>query len=79
MTEKNFTLHVDNKFGQSIYTFNIALPDEVQNATTLSTTDDTNSTLPDENSNSTVTDSATELRRSEAIFSIVMVVLILFS
>ena len=79
MTEKNFTLHVDNKFGQSIYTFNIALPDEVQNATTLSTTDDTNSTLPDENSNSTVTDSATELRRSEAIFSIVMVVLILSS
>ena len=79
MTEKNFTLHVDNKFGQSIYTFNIALPDEVQNATTLSTTDDTNSTLPDENSNSTVTDSATKLWRSETIFSIVMVVLILSS
>ena len=72
MSEKNFTLHVDNKFGESIYTFNIALPDEVQNATTLSTTDDTTS-------NSTVTDSATELRRSETIFSIVMVVKILFS
>ena len=72
-------MHVDNKFGQSIYAFNIALPDEVQNATTLSTTDDTNSTLTDENSNSTVTDSATELRRSETIFSIVMVVLILSS
>ena len=73
MSDKNFTLHVDNKFGQSIYTFNIALPDEVQNATTLSPTDDTT------NSNSTVTDSATELRRSEAIFSIVMVVKLLFS
>ena len=73
MSDKNFTLHVDNKFGQSIYTFNIALPDEVQNATTLSTTDDTT------NSNSTVTDSATDLRRSETIFSIVMVVKTLFS
>ena len=73
MSEKNFTLHVDNKFGQSIYTFNLALPDEVQNATTLSTTDDTT------NSNSTVTDSATDLRRSETIFSIVMVVKTLFS
>ena len=73
MSEKNFTLHVDNKFGQSIYTFNIALPDEVQNATTLSTTDDTTT------SNSTVTDSATELRRSETIFSIVMMVKMLFS
>ena len=72
MSEKNFTLHVDNKFGESIYTFNIALPDEVQNATTLSTTDDTTS-------NSTVTDSATELRRSETIFSIVMMVKMLFS
>ena len=75
MSEKNFTLHVDNKFGQSIYTFNIALPDEVQNATTLSTTDDTT------NSNSTVTltDSATELRRSETMFSILMMVKMLFS
>ena len=72
MSEKNFTLHVDNKFGQSIYTFNIALPDEVQNATTLSTTDDTTS-------NSTVTDSATGLRRSETIFSIVMMAKMLFS
>ena len=72
MSEKNFTLNVDNKFGQSIYTFNIALPDEVQNATTLSTTDDT--TI-----NSTVTDSATGLRRSETIFSIVMMVKMLFS
>ena len=73
MSEKNFTLHVANKFGQSIYTFNLALPDEVQNATTLSPTDDTT------NSNSTVTDSATDLRRSETILSIVMVVKILFS
>ena len=72
MSEKNFTLHVDNKFGESIYTFNIALPDEVQNATTLSTTDDTTN-------NSTVTDSATGLRRSETIFSIVMMVKMLFS
>ena len=73
MSEKNFTLHVDNKFGQSIYTFNIALPDEVQNATTLSTTDDTTT------GNSTVTDSATGLRRSETIFSIVMMAKMLFS
>ena len=73
MSDKNFTLHVDNKFGQSIYTFNIALPDEAQNSTTLSPTDDTT------NSNSTVTDSATDLRRSETIFSIVVVVKLLFS